>query len=358
MSRVFGPLTRYKFYENKNDNQDWELDFSKPRQEVWEYVQRAYAQVCREYGFDFMRGDMSHVQMRAAGVPAQPDAYYDPLCAVKHTVQQEKPWFAYFAESFLAPAGVMAYGDEVDHLEMADADTTLGDLQSMVVGSPEFLQNFRWYLDILATRAVSPCFTMMTGDKDDPRFDKFYVGGNEARMFTGLFLPDMPSYMGLGFECRDPHLEPAPNEHYTKLFVFKIEEGPKATQGNFIWGKNVALFNNLLKIKLLSEEILPEIKDCTSHWLLPPDPTGHKKIISWTLAEKPGFLFVVNLDWEHGEQNLKLPCPIGMEQNTAFRLRFSSAGTADHSLFFNGKNWPIAHIAAGECRLYLAEKTI
>ncbi len=358
MSRVFGPLTRYKFYENKNDNRDWELDFSKPKKEEWQYVQEAYASVCREYGFDFMRGDMSHVQMRAEGVPAQTDDYYDPLCAVKHFIQKERPWFGYFAESFLAPAGVMAYGDEVDHLEMADADTTLGDLQSMVVGTPEFLQNFRWYLDILAARRVAPSFTIMTGDKDDPRFDKFYVGGNEARLFIGLFLPDMPSYMGLGFECRDQHLEPAPNEHYTKLFVFKIDEGPKATHGSFIWGKNVELFDKLLRIRLLAEEILPSIKDCTSRWLLPPDPTGHKKIIAWTLMEKPEFLFVVNLDWENKVQNLKLPCPVEMDQTKSWKLVHSTAGTLEHSLAFNGKNSPLETIKAGECRLYMASKPV
>ncbi|HMP12896.1 MAG TPA: hypothetical protein PKD70_03380 [Saprospiraceae bacterium] len=66
-------------------------------------------------------------------------------------------------------------------------------------------QPFRPYLDTLQTRTVAPAFTMMTGDKDDPRFDHFYLKGNEARFFIGLFLTDMPSYMALGFECRDPH---------------------------------------------------------------------------------------------------------------------------------------------------------
>ncbi|MCB0520822.1 MAG: hypothetical protein H6577_21430 [Lewinellaceae bacterium] len=352
MSRVFGPLTRYKFYENKNDNRDWEVDFSKPRKEVWEYVQLAYAKVCREYGFDFMRGDMSHVQMRPEGIPAEVDEYYDPLCAVKHFIQKEKPWFGYFAESFLAPAGVMAYGDEVDHLEMADADTTLGDLQSMVVGSPEFLQNFRLYLDILSSRKVSPSFTIMTGDKDDPRFDKFYAGGNEARLFIGLFLPDMPSYMGLGFECRDQHHSPAPNEHYTKLFVFKIDNGPKATHGEYVWGKNAGLFSNLLKIRLLAEGLLPKIKDCTTNWLLPPDPTGHKKIIAWALAEKPEYLFVVNLDWGNDMANIKIPSLQNATGEKPLDLIFSSVGSTAHALVFNGKNYPLNELKAGECRVY------
>jgi hypothetical protein len=271
---------------------------------------------------------------------------------VRNAVRQEKPHFGYFAESFLGPAGYLAFGDEIDHLEAAEADTTLGDLQSMVVGSPEFLQNFRWYLDILATRRVTPSFTLMTGDKDDPRFDKFYVGGNEARLFTALFLPDMPSYMGLGFECRDVHHAPAPNEHYTKLFVFKIGDGPKATHGDYVWGENAALFSKLLKIRLFAEDFLPKIANCTTRWLLPPDPTGHKKTIAWSLAEQPGLLFAVNLDWENEAVNLKIPCFGDLPASTAWELLFSTEKPTGGQLVFNGKNLHLERLGKGEGRIY------
>ncbi|MCU0346948.1 MAG: hypothetical protein MUC59_08380 [Saprospiraceae bacterium] len=349
-SRVFGPLTRYKFYECLDDNEYWELDFDSPKKEVWQYFTEKYAQVAREYGFDFMRGDMSHVQPRAEGTPAQPGEFYDPLGAVKLRIQQDNPRFYYFAESFLAPANVLAYGDEVDHLEAAGAETTLGDLQSMVVGSPDFLQNFRLYLDIKDTRRVTPCFTMMTGDKDDPRFDKFYLGGNEARFFIGLFLPDMPSYMGLGFECRDVHVAPAPNEHYTKLYVFKIGTGPKATHGPYLWGKNEALFGNLLKIRAFAEQFLPKIENSKVRWLLPPDATGHKKLIAWTLEEKPEFVFVANLDIDNAAKNIKIPNP--SEGRAAWQLLFSTKGKTEGGLVFNGVNLHLEGLEAGECRIY------
>jgi len=45
MSRVFGPLARYKLYESLEDNADWAIDFSRPRWEVWRYVCRHYAAV-------------------------------------------------------------------------------------------------------------------------------------------------------------------------------------------------------------------------------------------------------------------------------------------------------------------------
>lgn len=353
MSRVFGPLTRFKFYANKNDNSHWEIDFDKPLPQVWSYFAEQYALIANTYHFDFMRGDMAHVQMRPDGVPASPGDFYDPLGTVKLRVQRDWPHFGYFAETFLAPAGTIAFGDEVDHLETAHADTTLGDLQSMVTGSPDFLQSFRWYLDLLATRRVTPNFTLMTGDKDDPRFDEFYLYGNEARFFTALFLPDMPSYMGLGFECRDPHPLPAPNEHYTKLYVFKIDDGPKATKGPYLWGKNQALFERLTKIRLFAEGFLPSMAHCTTRWLLPPDPTGHRKFIAWTLHELPARLFVVNLAGDQALFNLKLPCPLGWpEQPGGPGLLFSTLGTGQHQLFFNGMHLQLDQLGPGEGRVY------
>src|SRR5665811_1338691 len=197
-----------------------------------------------------MRGDMSHVQMRPDGVPDVIGEYYDILTAVKTHVQRsaKAPWFGYFAETFLPARDVFQFGEELDHLEASLADVTLGDLQSTVVGGHEYLRRFRRYLDDLATRRTAPAYTVMTADKDDPRFDEMYRAGNEARLFTALFLPDMPSYVGLGFEIRDVHWDPVENERYTKLFVFR-EEGDSNTYPSkarfgerFIWGENDELF--------------------------------------------------------------------------------------------------------------------
>nr|MDJ0925085.1 hypothetical protein [Acidimicrobiia bacterium] len=170
MSRVFSPLARFKFYERLNDNVNWEIDFSRPRPQVWGYVCEHYARTQHIGNFDFMRGDMSHVQMRPGGVPEVIDEYYDILATVKAFVQREAsaPWFGYFAETFLPPRDSFQYGEELDHLEASLADVTLGDMQSTVVGSPEFLSRFRRYLDDLATRETAPAFGVMTADKDDP----------------------------------------------------------------------------------------------------------------------------------------------------------------------------------------------
>jgi hypothetical protein len=135
MSRAFSPLARFKLYERLDDNADWEIDFSRPRPEVWEYVCRHYAATQHIGNFDFMRGDMSHVQMRPDGVPDVVDEYYDILAAVKTHIQRtaNMPWFAYFAETFLPARDVFQFGEELDHLDASLADATLGDLQSTVV---------------------------------------------------------------------------------------------------------------------------------------------------------------------------------------------------------------------------------
>jgi hypothetical protein len=307
-SRAFGPLARYKLYESKNNNRDWELDFDRPNQPAWTYVCDHYRRIQAEYGFDFMRGDMSHVQMRPEGVPAKRDAYYDLLGAVKQAVLPEKPYFGYFAESFLAPPGEMAYGDECDHLEASFADTTLGDLQSEPVGTELFVSQFAQYHHWLETRQFAPNFTIMTADKDDPRFDSFYLTGNEIRYFIALFLTDMPSYMGLGFECRDPHPTPAPNEDYTKLYVFQMPDGPKGTKGPYQWGRNSQLYQALARQKHFANQFGSRIADARTRWLIAPDPTGKAKAIAWTQEADPAFVFVANLDTANPvEIDLSLP---------------------------------------------------
>jgi hypothetical protein len=342
-SRVFGPLTRYKLYEPKNNNADWELDFEAPNVRAWDYVCGHYKQVQSACDFDFMRGDMSHVQMRPEGTPPNPDRYYDLLAAVKLSILPEKPYFGYFAESFLAPPGEMAYGDECDHLEASLADSALGDLQSEPVGTARFVSELARYDEVLRTRKFAPNFTLMTADKDDPRFDKFYTNGNETRYFIGLFLTDMPSYMALGFECRDLHLSPAPNEHYTKLYVFRDSRGPKATSGPYIWGKNEQLYQRLNRQKSLSEEIFSEIREADTRWLAPPDYTGSVKVIAWTQNSDARYIFAANLDQENSRP-IEFDFPAGN-----WKLLFSSVfGTpAERNAALPG-----TVIGAGECLVW------
>ncbi len=296
MSRVFGPLARYKFYHPKDENQNWELDFDRPNLPAWTYLCERYMACQRAYNFDFMRGDMAHVQLRPEGVPNDPGEFYDPLRAVKHYVQRNGvPHFAFFAETFLAPPNTMAYGSEPDHLEAIDADSTLGDLQSSVVGTPLFIKRFSDYDEWLRSRSFAPNFTVITADKDDPRFDDFYRTGNVFRYFMALFLTDMPSYVALGFEVRNLHHERGSNEEYTKLYVFQINddgEADKVTHGPYQWGQNAEQFEVICRIRLFAESIWNEIVGKEIRWILEP---GRADYVAWTQAENPTYAFVAGM---------------------------------------------------------------
>ena len=369
MSRVFSPLARYKLHERLDDNADWRIDFDRPRPEVWNYVCRHYAAVQHIGNFDFMRGDMSHVQMRPDGVPSEVDAYYDILGAVKTYIQKTAPmpWFAYLAETFLPARDIFQFGEELDHLEASLADATIGDLQSTVVGDHEFLRRFRRYLDDLATRTTAPAFTVMTADKDDPRFDTFYRAGNEVRLFTALLLPDMPSYTGLGFEIRDVHWEPVENERYTKLFVFH-EEGesniyPSKARfsDDFIWGTNDELFDRLTDLRVFAETVLPGIAEATTQWLLPPDATTLRGIAAWTQdpASLPPrgarYVCLANYDLERDSGYFGIPA---LPPEATLNPAFTTLGS-DHldmsPVTSNGFFHRVENLEPGEGRVYLVE---
>lgn len=91
---------RYRLYEAIDNNSDWQLDFEKPNRDAWMYVCEHYRQIQTAYNFDFMRGDMSHVQMRPDGVPENPDEFYGDLQrAVKQYIRRDNPSFGFFAEA-------------------------------------------------------------------------------------------------------------------------------------------------------------------------------------------------------------------------------------------------------------------
>ena len=351
MSRVFGPLARYRLFHSKDDNQHWELDFERPIGEVWEYVARRYAHCQQKFNFDFMRGDMTHVQMRPGGVPAQLPEFYDLLAHVKrYIVSQGYPHFAFFAESFLGAPDFMGYGDEVAHLEAIGAEVTLGDLQSTVVGSALFTTRFRYYLDVATTRAFKPSFTVITADKDDPRFDSYYLTGNLVRYFVALFMPALPSYVGAGFEMRGIHTERARNEAYSKLFVFQIsdpDETDKVTTGPYQWGINRENFVTITKMREWAEVLLPEFQNQPVEWLAYPDPTLSSYYIAWAIRD---CLFVCNLKGNTETRHVTL-----REKQTGTTLRLlytSTAGSQDYAPESNGVFYTLPPLYPDECRIY------
>jgi hypothetical protein len=236
-----------------------------------------------------------------------------------------------------------------------------------VVGDHEYLRRFRRYLDDLATRSTAPAFTVMTADKDDPRFDLFYRAGNEVRLFTALLLSDMPSYTGLGFEIRDVHLEPVENERYTKLFVFH-EEGdsniyPSKARfsDDFIWGTNDELFARLTDLRVFAEAVLPDIADSTTRWLVPPDATTLRGIAIWTQEPSslaPGarrYVCLANYDLERDSGYFGVP---GLPEDATLKPLFTTLGAErldESTVVSNGFFHRIENLEPGEGRVYVIE---
>jgi hypothetical protein len=355
MSRVFGPLTRFKLFNAKNDNQHWELDFDRPHRTCWDYVGRKYLECQQRFNFDFMRGDMAHVQMRPEGVPLELPPYYDLLLHVKEQIQRAGArHFALFAESFLVGPDTMGYGDELAHLEAIGADVALGDLQSTQVGDREFTARFRKYLDLAVTHRVLPSFTVLTADKDDPRFDYFFHHGNLLRYFVSLFLPDLPSYNALGFETRHQHLQRGRNEAYTKLFVYQItdpNQPNKVTTGPYEWGTNAEQFEQVTRLRLLSETLLPELEGASTQWLLYPDPTLGTRYIAWRCN---ALLFVANLDTQSITRHVtvrRYPSQAGLE------LLYDSSESTQEQVGLNNMFFSLLPLPPGGCRIYRIQES-
>lgn len=284
MSRAFGPLTRYRLFESKNDNKNWELDFEKPRKHVHQYVAERYGAIITAFNFDFMRGDMSHVQMNPAPNYENVGPYYDIHQFVKKSIAATRPYFGYFAESFLEKDDFMAYGSEKAHLEASNCDVALGNLQGYGVQEPMFLVELCKYLELATHSSFKPSLTIFTADKDDPRFDESFNQATELRYFLALFFRYLPSYTAMGYELRDQHLPGLPNEYYSKLYVFHMDHGPKATSGPYLWGSNHALFKKLLEMHLLSEQFFGE--GATVSLLTSPDTLKSSQLLKWEIVHE------------------------------------------------------------------------
>ena len=295
MSRVFGPLTRYRLWEAKDDNRAWELDHARPRMPVWNYVADHYREVVEHYGFDFLRGDMSHVQTRPSGVPEHIDEPYDILRFVKRACAKTRPHFAYFAESFLTADDYMTYGSEAAHLDASEAEVALGNLQNYAPHEPAFHGLLHEYSVLSQKHAFAPAFTLFTADKDDPRFDANFATGNVARYFFAVFCPAFPVYNALGFHGRLPHRTPAPNEHYSKLYVFHYEDGPKATHGAYVFEENVGLWEACRRMDGFRQNMPAGFSESDVTWVLAPDVTGERQVLVWRAG---GYRFAVNFGLE------------------------------------------------------------
>jgi hypothetical protein len=249
------------------------------------------------YNFDFMRGDMSHVQMNPNPNYSLDDPFYDIHKYVKLHIAKQKPYFGYFAESFVEKDDFMAYGSEAEHLTASLADSALGNLQGYGLHESMHWQEFHKYLALANKYPFKTNMTIFSADKDDPRFDDSFVQGSVLRYFMATFFKALPSYNSLGFEMRDIHKTAANNEHYTKLYVFQYDQGPKATHGPYQFGENAQLWAEIQTINAVADrlfsvdiklvtEVLSKENTSLFTWQLTIDGIDYVAIVNTTNAEQ------------------------------------------------------------------------
>jgi hypothetical protein len=115
-----------------------------------------------------------------------------------------------------------------------------------------------------------------------------------------------------------------------------------------VWGSNKALFERLTRLRLLAEQLLPEIEGARTCWLLPPDPTAGNKLIAWTQAEHPRYVFVANLNLEKTLQNVKLPVLPQRPGAVLEPVALLFSGEMQEELAFNGIQYQLPDLLAGE----------
>jgi len=128
-------------------------------------------------------------------------------------------------------------------------------------------------------------------------------------------------------------------------------------KGDYVWGKNGALYHRLLKIQYYADKIWESVANKPVQWLIYPDPTGFGKVIAWTQLENPTHIFIANMDNENAINNFAIPKIKGLDNdNQKLNLSFTTKNQTlniDNQPFFNGKHYNISELDKGECRVYV-----
>ena len=144
----------------------------------------------------------------------------------------------------------------------------------------------------------------MTGDKDDPRFDEFYLTGNEARLFTALSSPICPviwrSVSNAG-TLTPPRRPTSTIPSSTSSASAVARRRPEV----YVFGKTPG-FTTGYQPASAAEQILPQIVSADTHWLLPPDATAATRVIAWTQSPHHGS-FCRQSGWKEAAVNIKIP---------------------------------------------------
>lgn len=119
-----------------------------------------------------------------------------------------------------------------------------------------------------------------------------------------------------------------------------------------MWGENIALFNEITRLKLYLDTNWPTLKSRPTRWLIAPDARGANPLLAWTQADHPETIFLANTSLEKPSRAFGVPLP---GKSATCQLEFSTheeTPADDQVLVSNGLYYPVTTLAPAEGRVY------
>lgn len=353
--QIFSDITPYSLYETNNDGT---INIEKPKKEVWDYFSQNLADLQKQYGFDFMRVDMAHIQLDYSGYLEKGENYkgQEFWAYVKDYIQEKNnmPSFASFGEEFLAPRPGFPSNPQLNPMVTAERkkfDTVLGNAQ-YENNLDKFWDKIKGYN--MLGKNFKPSVTISAADTDSK--SKVHLYNNpialQIKEFAALFL-NMPSYMAMGFETRE--IEPENKNEFTKPFIKKSDK-------SYEWGENYYFYGPLSKMRKAYDQLKGVIQN-QAHWWLNAD---NNKIKSWmyldkTNENKPSYLFVVNSNPDlNATETASIENPLNaLNDKTAKSISLvpvmstnQKPNKLESQIVYKGNNIKVTNMAPGEGRIY------
>ena len=329
---IIGAVTPYKYYKI-NDGYPEKNKFDK---KVLDYFVKNINKFQAEYDFDFLRGDMAHNQISQSHNEYKKDLKCPEMWEMlKKKIQENKPYFATFAESFLSDYYISGAQDMMNK----NFDVVLGELNYKYLNH-EYLDLLYKYIVEYEKYKFSPLLTIFSNDGDLSEQNKLYASleANECRYFVSMFM-NTPSYMGMGFEIRD--LKPEKPEQYSNAYV-------KVQKNDYQFGKNIEQFEEISRIRKLYLKYKNIIKNSKFLFF----DKRKERQIAWVFENKKcKVLCAVNLNSEQNCINIPSICQ-------QMSLEYTNSKYDEISKFIYDKdgNMCIENIYIGEFVLYKRDK--
>ena len=116
------------------------------------------------------------------------------------------------------------------------------------------------------------------------------------------------------------------------------------------------LFSALTRLRLYADAVWPALKGRPVRWLLAPDATAQNKVLAWTQADRPEYVFLANTDLWHPVVRFGLPLISDPATAPALSADLSTSRLpvppADQELASNGVHYRVTLLRPGEGRVY------